>query len=65
MAQFKENDRVKLKAMPENGVGEELATVIAYEGDNVYFVEIDEEYAHDKYDDCYREVTVDQIEALE
>jgi hypothetical protein len=62
---FKEGDRVVLAAMPENGIFEpETATVLEFEGNETYMVEVDTEYRLDIHDDGLREVTEDQMEPL-
>ena len=60
---FNDGDRVVLRAMPENGIfNPEYATVLEYEGDGMYMVEVDEEFKIDMFDDGLREVSEDQME---
>lgn len=56
--------RVRLKAIPENGVGVEEATVIHDYGDGMLMVQVDKQYFVDRGDDGLREVDTDQIDAV-
>lgn len=56
-----EGKRVRLRPIPENGVGIEVATVIHDYGDGMIMVEVDREFRIDKADDGLRECHVNQI----
>lgn len=56
--------RVLLAAMPENGVEEEVGTVIEDYGDGMLMVDVEPKYRVDAFDDGLRECSTDQIVAF-
>lgn len=53
--------RVRLAADAEEGFPEEIGTVLEDYGDGMLFVEIDQEYRVDEFDDGFRECSSDQV----
>jgi hypothetical protein len=56
--------RVLLKAIPENGVGEETALVLHDYNDGMLLVRVDPEFYVEEGDDGLRECSTDQIERV-
>lgn len=61
---FHDNQRVGLKANAAEGWDAECGTVLGYQGNELYTVEVDEKYRSERGDDGIREVTEDQMVAL-
>jgi precorrin-6B methylase 1 len=59
---FEEGDRVRLRAVPEENLPAELATVLGRAPNGTYTVEVDEALGPD--DDRLRDVPEDQVEEL-
>jgi len=61
---FKDNERVKLPAIPEDGIPEEYGVIVDVEDDDMYVVKVDDEYRDDHGDDGRRKVHADGIQKL-
>lgn len=53
---FQSGDRVVLAAVPEEGWVEEHGEFVAYEGNGMCLVQIDQRHLQDEHDDGFREI---------